>query len=765
MTTAYNRLAIIQRGSLTAIAIVLSMAASSACQAQAKGPAQTGDAAQAGDAAGSIPDIVVTAEKRETSIQRTPLAITAVSSEELRTKNITTLLDIGALAPNVLAGSQSTGGTQSGGFFIRGIGQDRSGITFDQGVGVYVDDVFVSRSDSSFLSLVDVDRIEVLRGPQGTLFGKNTIGGAIRYITRRPSNQFGGYVDVTAGNFNRLDVKASVNIPLSDRFFIKATFGALKEDGYVSHIMDDRKDGNQDVRMGRLQFRALLSDRLTVDLTADRMVSENNGRAYTVFYIDPNSTYPKAYLAKTGQPFDSRYQSTSPYNRYGGDDQHYRDSDYSFSGVVNLELGDHLNLKSITAYSAANITNISSWDGGAPKLFDTGIQRTTNQFSEELQLTGKLWDDRLDFATGLYYLTESPRDNAYNYAVNDVEYPAPRLTTQSQKVNSYAAFGQFTLKATEKLSLTAGIRYSRDDKSANSSRTDAGANPVTGYFGSGKGSWDNFSPRFAIEYQWSPTLMTYASITKGFRSGGINILTSPISRTNPSLVARCPDAFNYSCQSYEPEVVWNYEGGLRADLFDRHLRFNLTGFYMKYSNQQLTARDDIINLVYIQNVGKAHRGGIEVETIIKPFQGLTLTGNVGYLDAKYDDVGAATGVSTNSLVLRSPRWNYNIGATYEAPVGNGSVLGNVSFSYRSSQSTASTDTNSLVVPAYGLLNARLEYKAPNKKWSIAVLATNLTNKLYYIGGVDFGIKEHVIGVSQWDVGRPREVAANLRFNF
>jgi iron complex outermembrane receptor protein len=259
--------------------------------------------------------------------------------------------------------------------------------------------------------------------------------------------------------------------------------------------------------------------------------------------------------------------------------------------------------------------------------------------------------------------------------------------------------------------------------------------------------------------------MTYASITKGFRSGGINILTSPISRTNPSLVARCPDAFNYSCQSYEPEVVWNYEGGLRADLFDRHLRFNLTGFYMKYSNQQLTARDDIINLVYIQNVGKAHRGGIEVETIVKPFQGLTLTGNVGYLDAKYDDVGAATGVSTNSLVLRSPRWNYNIGATYEAPVGNGSVLGNVSFSYRSSQSTASTDTNSLVVPAYGLLNARLEYKAPNKKWSIAVLATNLTNRLYYIGGVDFGIKEHVIGVSQWDVGRPREVAANLRFNF
>jgi iron complex outermembrane receptor protein len=727
--------------------------------------ATSAHAAEADDVAGTIPEIVVTAEKRETRLQSTPLAITAVSAEDLKAKNVDSLLDIGALAPNVMAGSQSTGGTQSGGFFIRGIGQDRSGITFDQGVGVYVDDVFVSRSDSSFLALLDVDRIEVLRGPQGTLFGKNTIGGAIRYISKQPTSELGGFIDVTGGSFNRLDVKGSVNIPLSDRLFLKVTAGALNRDGHVHHIVDDKRDGNEDVRMGRLQLRALLTDRITVDLTADRLVSENNGRAYTVFFIDANSSYPRNYLLKTGQPFDNRYLSTSPYNRYGGDDQHYRFAGYSFSGIVNFELSDQIALKSITAYSAAHVVNVSSWDGATPKLFDTGIDRNIDQFSQELQLTGNLWDGRLNFATGVYYLKETPADSAFNFAANDVQYPAPRLTSQAQTVNSYAAFGQVTFKATDALSITAGLRYSRDDKSAESARTDAGANPVTGYHGSGKGSWDDFSPRFAIDYQWTPTIMTYASVTKGFRSGGINILTSPISRANPGLVLRCPDAFDYSCQAYEPETVWNYEAGLRADLFDRHVRFNLTGFYMKYSNQQLTARDDIINLVYIQNVGKAHRTGVEIETLVKPVDGLTLSGNLGYLEAEYDDVGSATGVSTRSRVLRSPKWNYNLGATYETPVGEGTVAANLSYSWRSSQGTTSTDTNSLTVPSYGLLNARLQYNAPDKKWSIAVFATNLTDKLYYIGGVDFGIKEHVIGVSQWDVGRPREFGANVRFNF
>lgn len=754
MTTKSFKFSSMKSVSLGAMAAMLATVATSAQAAEAD--AATG---------GGIPDIVVTAERRETKLQSTPLAITAVSSEELKAKNVETLLDIGALAPNVLAGSQSTGGTQSGGFFIRGIGQDRSGITFDQGVGVYVDDVFVSRSDSSFLALLDVDRIEVLRGPQGTLFGKNTIGGAIRYISKQPTSELSGYIDGTFGNFNRLDLKGSINIPLTDNLFFKATAGAVKRDGHVYHLVDDKRDGNEDVRMVRLQLRALLSDRITVDLAADRNVSENNGRAYTVFFIDPTASYVRNYLLKTGQPFDNRYLSTSPYNRYGGDDQHYRFAGDAFSGTVNFELSDHINLKSITAYSYADVVNVSSWDGAAPKLFDTGVTRETDQFSQEFQLSGNLLDSRLNFVTGLYYLRETPQDSAFNYAANDVQYPAPRLTAQAQRVDSYAAFGQFTFKPTSALSITAGLRYSRDDKSATSARTDAGANPVTGYAGSGKGSWDNFSPRLAIDYQWTPDIMTYASVTKGFRSGGINILTSPISRTNPTLVTRCPDAFNYSCQAYEPEVVWNYEAGLRTDLFDRHVRFNLTGFYMEYSNQQLTARDDVINLVYIQNVGKAHRTGFEIETIIKPVDGLTLNGNLGYLEAKYDDVGSATGVSVNSTVLRSPKWNYNLGATYEAPVGEGSVVANASYSYRSSQQTASTDTNSLLIDGYGLLNARLQYNAPGRKWSAAIFATNLTNQLYYIGGVDFGIKEHVVGVSQYDVGRPREFGINMRFNF
>ncbi|MBP7334320.1 TonB-dependent receptor [Niveispirillum sp.] len=690
-----------------------------------------------------LEEIIVTARRMEENLQRTPVAVTAVSEADLRDKNIESLLDIGAVAPNVMVGSQSANGGLNGGFFIRGIGQDRSGIGFDQGVGIYVDDIYQSRSDNSLIDIVDVERVEVLRGPQGTLFGKNTIGGAIRYITKAPSSKAGGYVDATVGSYDRADIKASVNVPLTETLFVKATVGSLNRDGYIKHVVDNDRDGDQDTQVGQVQVRALLSDRLTVDLSAAKTRSKNSGRAYIIDYIDAADTFPTRFRAKTGLPFDNRFASTGPYTRYGGDNTSYSYDGYTLSGVINFDVTDDISLKSITGYMQADIMSANDWDGTQYQVYDIVNDRKIDQFSQEFQLSGAGFDNRFHYVGGLYYLTESPVDNAIVYTAFDAQFPAPRLTSQSQTVDSYAAFAQGTYSLTEQLSVTGGLRYSRDDKSAKGSRAD------TRFSGTGEGSWDDVSSRASIEYQWNDDVMTYAAVTKGFRSGGINIGTA------------APVVFT----KYDPETVWNYEGGIRSDLLDRRLRLNITGFHMDYTDQQLTALNQATNTIFMQNVGSSHRTGLEVETQALVAEGWRLEGTFGYLEAKYDDVGTATGITKNSRVLRSPKYTYTLGSSYTVPVGAGTMTSNLNYNYRSKQSTTSTDTNSVLLDGYGLLNARIQYDAPDEAWSVAVQATNLADKVYYIGGIDFARREALTGVSQLDVGRPREFAVNFRYRF
>lgn len=700
--------------------------------------AQNDTAAAAND---GVADIVVTAQRREEGLQTTALAISAANEEMLREQNVESLQDIAFIAPNVLVGSQSLTGGLNGGFFIRGIGQDRSGITFDQGVGVYVDGLYQSRSDSNFLSIVDVERIEVLRGPQGTLFGKNTIGGAIRYITKQPGPDFEGYVDGTIGSFDRLDVKGSINVPLSDALFMKATFGALEREGHVKHVVDEDRDGDTNVRVGRLQLRALASDRLTIDLDASKTVSKNSGRAFIVDYIDPADLFPTAFRTKTGLPFDERFESPDPYTRYGGDNTRYRYEGYNLAGTISYQLSDSVELKSITGYGNAKVFSANDWDGTEFPVYDIINNRKFDQFSEELQLSGEALDGGLDFVLGGFYMKEDAEDDssvlsAFDGTFDPDDYTIRRPGMQAQTVESYAAFAQATLSLGEILALTGGLRYSEDKKEATNGTATL------------DGSWSDVSPRVAIEAQWSDEIMTYASVTKGFRSGGINIGRGGLS-------------------TYDPETVWNYEAGIRTDLFDRMVRFNLTGFYMQYKDQQLTAIDlsNPTSSPFIQNVGKGDRTGFEIETVIAPFTGLTLNGNLGYLDAEYDDIGSATDVSLDSVVLRSPKWTYTVGGAYEIPVGDGSVTTSLNYNYRSKQSTTSSDGNTVLLDGYGLLNARIQYNAPGDQWELALFATNLTDELYYIGGFDFARRENAIGISQLDVGRPREIGLSLRFNF
>ena len=690
-----------------------------------------------------LDQITVTAQRREEDLQSTPLAITAVTGETLEQQGVVSLLDIGAIAPNVMVGSQSLRGASHGGFFIRGIGQDRSGIDFDQGVGLYVDGVYFSRSDSSLLKIIDVERIEVLRGPQGTLFGKNTIGGAIHYITKSPADEFSASFKGTVGSYDRLDIIASANIPISDRLLARATFGSLNRDGFLEHIVDDDAEGDDDTRVARLQIRALPTDTLSIDLSASHTRIRNSGRAFTVDFIDPNDLFIRRHNTNPAVDFvfDESFVSPDSYTRTGGDDTFYDYDGYNLSGIVTLDVSQALQIKSITAYMEADASTQNDWDGSFADVFNTRDDRELDQFSQEIQFSGVLGDDRLQYVTGFFYLKETPSNFNTTVGAFLPTYPdAPRIRTLDTRVKSIAVFFQGTLNVTEMLALTAGVRYSEDKKNFSNSQNGVVRNP----FRPSSASWDDLSPRFAVEFEPSDNIMIYGSVTKGFRSGGINA------------------TFGSPRPDFEPEIVWNYEAGIRSDLLGNRLRLNLTGFYMDYSQQQLTALDVATNTVFIQNVGKSHRTGVEVEFQAVPADGFEIHGTLGYLDAEFDDVGTATAVTEDSRVLRSPEITLSIGGSYEILLGDrGTVTPSLDFNYRSEQSTTSSDNNTVLLDGYGLLNGRIQYRSPNDRWGLALFVTNLTDKEYFIGAFDFARREPIIGVSQLDVGRPREFGVTL----
>lgn len=696
--------------------------------------------------------ILVTAERRVSTLQQTPLAITAVGAEELRQRNIESLLDIGALAPNVFAGSQTAGGGQNGGFFIRGVGQERRNVVFDQGIGLYIDDVFLSRSDANFLNIIDVERIEVLRGPQGTLFGKNTIGGAIRYIVKKPSDEFGGYIDGTVGNFDRVDVRGTINVPLTDKIFAKATFGALNRDGFIDSLTDNTVLGDEQVRFASLQLRAELSEKVTLDLSASRSLSDNNGRAFIVDFISPTASFPSFTGTSSGQIYDERFLSPDIYTRVSNERSSYSYDDFILSATLNVALSDAINIKSITSYIEADVDSETDWDGSPVPVFDLRNIRAIDQFSQEVQLSGTIFDNRLTYVAGLFYLRETPSELQEVFTGfipgGGPFLDAPRLRTEGQDVDTFAAFAQGTFSVTDKLDVTLGLRYSRDEKTVQSATINSG------FAAEGSDAWGDVSPRVSVQYQWTDDIMTYATVAKGFRSGGLN-------------TRFFGGVTDLTRLSFAPEIVWNYEAGIRTEFFDNRARVNLTGFYMDYTDQQLTFFDEASQLVIIQNVGESSRAGIELETQVNPIEGLTISGNVGYLDAQYDDVGGsgAEGVTVDSTPPRSPEWTFNIGGSYEIPAGEGSVVVSTNYNYRTSQTTTSTDGNTQFLDEYGLLTARLQYNSPEDVWNIAFFATNLLDKEYFIGGIDFARREGALGFSQLDVGRPREFGVNLRYNF
>jgi len=736
------------------------------------------NAAQADSGFGTI---VVSARRREETLQETPISLTTFDAEALTDRGISNLSGIGDFTPNLIfdQGSGNTGGSTSSQIYIRGIGQADFLFTTEPGVGIYVDGVYLPRSIGSIMDLIDLERVEILRGPQGTLFGKNSVGGAINIVTRRPQTEFGGRVSATYGSFDRVDVGGSVNLPIvTDTLLASVAFSSQDRDGYVRRVNDGTRLGSINSTGLRGQLLWEPTPNFEVLFSADYTRKREESIANTLIGIDQSGSLIGLYNALVaptlGTVYDDRFISADPFVSFGtGFNQSDLDL-WGMSSTATLELGA-VTIKSITAYREQDAIFGADSDHSPLRFFEQSVLDQQEQFSQEFQISGTAIDDRLDWIVGAMYFHESGLDEyrvvfapglfealeafppgiiqGLGGAGNPIHPALDFDGLISSRINndSYSAYGHFSFDITDQLSISGGLRYTSDEKDFDS-RFDRLSAGVTTHDVETGDSWNAWTPRIGVEYDWSDDLMTYASASRGFKSGGFN------GRPTNQFVAETP---------FAPEFVWTYELGFHSMFADRRVILNGAAFYSDYSNLQLLsitsdAQGGIVAL--IENAGKARIMGFELELTAMPVPGLRFDAALGYIDAEYTELDP--GVNTITLdddLVKTPEWSLSFGAEYTADLSDDwqlTVRGD--YAYRSTVQHVPDNNPLLEQSGYGTVNARIAFGPTDESWELAVFGTNITDELYITNGLS---QADTLGTIDVSYARSREwgVSVSARF--
>lgn len=745
--------------------------------------------------------IIVTARRRSESLQDTPIAISAVTSEGLSQRGIDNVTQVGDFTPNVKFNSSTpiSGTNASASIFIRGIGQNDYQLSADPGVGLYLDGVYISRGVGNVLDVLNVERIEILRGPQGTLFGRNTIGGAVSVITKKPGNQFTGNFEATTGSYDRVQIKGSIDLPVADGVYTSFSGFYHRRDGYLKGVVPGAPTlGDTDQLAGRFALRLEPTNNLTIDIAVDG--SRVREQTAPVALIAANELAPAAAvwngvysgaaaictdLNNPARLSDQRcynsqwnlapFQHAGTFNALpqafknanGRPFQSVSDLDiWGVSGVVDWAVADNLNVKSITAYRKVTGFWNRDTDHSPASITQTSSDWVQDQFSQELQISGNLFDDSVNWVAGAYFSDES---GEHKDLVSIVD--AVFLSGAVIKGKSYAAFGQATWEIVHDLNLTAGIRWTQDGKrfsNANQYVVDAGflrgqpfnpdgsglqdGDPLMGPLGQTASIKDRaWTPMVSLSYRWSPEIMTYASYSKGFKGGGFTQRVFP------------PLGF---IPSFAPETSETFELGFKTNLIDRKVRLNGAAFLNNYGNLQVTVNDPSIGFApIIQNAAQARIKGAELELEARPTDSLHLQAGLGYLDAAYRQVdirALSSGVSVNTNLQNAPEWTLSASASYDFEIdGFGRITPRVDWSYRSKVYNDAINTPALVQPGYHLVNAAVAFNDSSEKLTITLGVKNLTDKVYLTSGYSDDFSGNIEGA----FGRPREWYLSARYNF
>ncbi|WP_298285352.1 TonB-dependent receptor [Novosphingobium sp.] len=760
----------------------LSLLALAATPAMAMAQAADAPQAQADDAGatGGLTEIIVTAQKRSESIQSVPISIAAVGGDTLTAMNVTTLQALQGAVPNVQIDNFANTPNNAV-FTIRGIGVIEPDPYAGNTVSIVVDGVPQFFSMGALLDTYDTNRVEILRGPQGTLFGANTTGGVVNVITNQPTGEFGGYVRGTYGNWNRFDVNASIEAPLvKDVVSLKVSGIHTQREGWVTNVWNGEDMGRKNVDAVRGQLRITPNTDLTITLQGEYVAARNGapivvngGLPGEANYVPEGTFWNNAVLPMYRSPCAVPNQPcTAPDEYFSGNNEVPDQSDMTtkfFIGTMqydNTPLGD---ITAITGYKNFTLFEYTDQDGTA-KTNNATRRRTRGwQFSQELR-TAFSAGDSFNAVAGLFYL----KTDYNHYQMYHLDFAMPGLiqyNVQDQGTESFSAFLQTYTQITDRLKLSAGIRYTHDSIDARATLdTGLGSEALTSpnwdrfdvvFPGSldvgGKKSWSNVGWKIGLDYEMGQNQLVYANWARGFKSGGFT------GRIGVAADGNAP---------YNPEKVDTFEVGLKADFLDRRLRANLAAFYTSYRDMQVAQIyfDPATNVQgnRILNAAESEIKGFELELQAVPTDGLTLRGSLAFLDTKYKDflyfdpVGGTT-ISLEGFALQNaPRWASTLGVNYTTEFASGaSVVADVSWMYTGQKfyTAVVNSPRSSIQPTY-YVDALLTYYGPDRRYSIGLWGKNLLDKRYISTVYDSPGYMGLVGYAP-----PRQFGVTVGYNF
>ncbi|HTV78612.1 MAG TPA: TonB-dependent receptor [Steroidobacteraceae bacterium] len=768
---------------------------------------------------GGLQEVVVTAQFHNENLQQTPLAITAITGDMLTQRSATSLSDVANFAPNVILQPTYAGTGNAMRAQIRGVGQTDFDPALDPGVGVYIDDVYFPTLTGSDFALVDLDRVEILRGPQGTLSGMNSLGGSVKLYSKKATGEDDGYISGTYGSLDRVEFHGSGDFSLiPDTLFFRLTGVTRHNNGYVtledygcSHPDDpyvisgaypragytaDCKTGSEggtDYTALRGSFRWLPAKAVEVNLIFDATQDNSESTATTLLGTPASPLFAGTAPIWYGAPYDSRFIPTNPYTSYAN----FLDPGLTYSAInaagaagtkngpfyanpnntmnswgtsatIDWTINDNLSVKSISAYRHYNSTFGDDNSASPVPLILEEADLKNHQASEELRLNG-IWGSFLNWTLGGIYFDQTTAyasredDPSFGIIYGGLTTPTfDFLGDDAAHTKTHAAFFNAGLHFTDALTLNTGVRYTSETKVF--TYENENVDGVTPFYpiplngSSGEYSGSHVDYRVDLDYQWTPTLMTYAEVSTGFKGGGVT-----------------PRPYNAEqVISFGPETLKSYELGLKSEWFNHSLRANLAAFYELYDDYQAAADQascvdkngnslvgtpyDIVCGEY-QNVGNAKGKGAEAELDYQLY-GLTVDASFSYVDL-YVTSSRATALVVGQELPDIGKIRTSLGIQYQVSFGDyGSITPRVDAIYTPASCgdiTCDADVNN---SPYTLVNARLTYAFPSKKWTASFEVTNLTDKLYYLSKVNTGV-----GYLDGQIGAPRLWALTLRRDF
>jgi iron complex outermembrane recepter protein len=757
-----------------------------------------------------LEEIIVTARRRLEDLQSTPVAVTALSDTALENRMVDSLDDLTRFVPNLQfdGAAPLSGASYNATVFIRGVGQNDFAIFADPGVAMYLDGVYLGRSIGGVLDLMDVLQIQVLRGPQGTLFGRNTIGGAVIMSTHEPDGSFGGTIGLSVGSFERQELRATLNLPIDETLSARVSAASLQREGYARRAMDGGQLGDKDATIARAQVLWEPSEDLRAKLSMDATRVRQGSAPLTL--VD---------VAASGAPFLDLYNSlvapnvgiTAPDGSNALNSAWLtNDVDTTYAGGrsindldsrgVALTLDSHvgaIEMRSITAWRKLAAQFARDGDNTPFTFRETYNDDRQEQFSQELQWSGSI-RGRLDWVSGLYFFNENAAEDGSASLAPGVYQALEALNLNSDETwcgstganprpiascpaslryggqafhqnnvltdlgvdlltrvrnRSAAIFSQGTLRLTEEWSATAGLRWTRDEKSMELKHRRRASGV---YIAGSVDSFEQFdatsselTPKLGLEWQALADVMLYVSYARGFKSGGFN---------------GRPLVNSEEVTSYDPEIVDSYEFGAKTRWFDGRMIANTAFFYNDYRDMQLSINATPQN--FVRNAGAARIAGAELEMAARLTAGLDLNFTMAYLDASYTRLDAQLGalqppLTADKKLVKAPEWSAALGLQYRWDVAFGAFTVRGDYAYKDRTYHDVFNDPRLTQPAFDIVNAYAAFTTVDDRWELSAFVSNLTSERYRISGNSSA----GLGLAESTFAAPREIGMSVRMRF